>query len=657
MSRTAPIAPERYEEEALAVLKKHWGYDGFRSGQWNAMEAVLTGNDALTILPTGGGKSLCYQIPALVLEGLTLVVSPLVALMDDQVAQLRRRGVRATFINSTLSHRQIEERWNEAMFGGLKLLYLAPERLQTDVFRARAERLNVSLLAVDEAHCISEWGHSFRPAYLRIAEARRLIGDPPTIAVTATATPYVRRDIEERLELRAPVRIVTGFDRPNLTWSIFRTENKRGKVLEILKAVPGCGIVYAGTRKGTEEWATWLDRQGISAACYHGGLPADARSTAQACWIRGEKRVMVATNAFGMGIDKPDVRFVVHVDLPSSLESYYQEAGRGGRDGARAHAVLIYRPGDEDTPRRLLERSHPDRQTVRRVHDVLCSMHGVALGELPDEALPADPESVARAAGVDASAVEAVLEMLARQDVLSLRRPDPDSLLIRFLASREAVRDLARTARNDAMSRFVTDLMRCAPPESFDTWTELPRAGASRRLSLDAARLERGLDFLRQRELLAWHAGGRTILVSLNAPRSAHVPYDEAAAAQARRRSETRLDDMVRYARSPGCRRRFLLSYFGETSPERCGTCDVCLGRHEPIVVLPEHEPTIRHILNSVHAGTERNAWFGERSPRHRDVDALVDWLIRESYLRIANPLEERFELTEKARRLGFRAE
>ncbi|MFB3131422.1 MAG: ATP-dependent DNA helicase RecQ, partial [Rhodothermales bacterium] len=333
-------------EQAQAALRRFWGHPGFRPGQREVIEAVLAGRDVLAILPTGGGKSVCYQVPALLRDGLTLVVSPLIALMQDQVAQLDARGVKAAFINSTLAAREIEQRWTDAEFGRYRLLYVAPERLQSDIFLARAERLNVTLLAVDEAHCISEWGHHFRPSYLQIAQARVHLGDPPTIAVTATATPEVRRDIVEHLALRDPEVIVKGFDRPNLVWSIFRAENKREKVLDVLRGVPGSGLLYAATRRAVEDWAGWLAQQGETVMAYHGGLAHEVREKAQHAWIESRVRLVVATNAFGMGIDKPDVRSVIHLDVPASLEAYYQEAGRAGRDGHPADCILLWQKRD-----------------------------------------------------------------------------------------------------------------------------------------------------------------------------------------------------------------------------------------------------------------------------------------------------------------------
>ena len=313
-------------------MRRCWGYESFRPGQREVLEAVLDGRDVLGVLPTGGGKSLCYQIPAVLGEGLTLVISPLIALMQDQVEGLRSHGIDATFINSTIPKYEVEQRWTDAEHGRYDLLYMAPERLTTDVFRARAERLDVSLLAVDEAHCVSEWGHHFRPDYLEIPAGRSLVGDPPTVAVTATATPAVRKDIVQLLEMSDVAEVVRGFDRPNIIWSVFRTENKWAKLKDVVEGVDGSGIVYTATRSGVERWTRRLNDLGMRVAGYHGRMDGDEREQRQQAWVQDELRVIVATNAFGMGIDRPDVRLVVHYNLPKNLEGYYQEIGRAGRD-------------------------------------------------------------------------------------------------------------------------------------------------------------------------------------------------------------------------------------------------------------------------------------------------------------------------------------
>ena len=633
---------------AEAVLQRHWGHDRFRAGQWDAIEAVLAEQDVLAILPTGGGKSVCYQVPALLREGLTLVVSPLIALMQDQVAGLKARGIQADFINSTLSAREIDQRWTDAEFGRYRLLYVAPERLQTDVFLARAGRLNIRLLAVDEAHCISEWGHHFRPSYLQIAEARAQFGDPPTLAVTATATPEVRRDIVRHLALRGPRVIVKGFDRPNLVWSIFRTENKSAKVLDVVKGVEGSGVVYAATRRGTEEWAARLEKQGETAAAYHGGLKSDVRAERQAAWLRGETRIMVATNAFGMGIDKPDVRFVVHADVPGTLEAYYQEAGRGGRDGARAYAVLLFQPGDEATQRSLIEEGYPDAQTVRKVYDAACSLAQIPIGTLPEAPVAVDVEKVARVSGERLGKTKQAIELLERQGTWQPLLGHRHRAYLWFETSAEAMRHYA-DGQQAALSDFVDALLRAVHADAFSGWWDIDVRMLQRRTGLTRERLYKGMAFLEERGLLRWQPPGTTALVQLAEPRTSRLPVDDRMVRRAKRQAEARLEHMLRYARSVTCRRHFLLAYFGEGSPERCGQCDVCLGRHQAVVITPQDEPTMRHVLQQIAEAVPRSEWFVGEAPPPQRVDGLLAWLLQEGYVYLPDPLGETFQLTPKA--------
>jgi ATP-dependent DNA helicase RecQ len=315
---SVPKHVETVHAQANELLKRHWGYDEFRPGQWDVIAQVLAGRDALIVLPTGGGKSMCYQLPSLLLDGLTIVVSPLIALMQDQVDALKKRGIAAACLHSQLAPSAIEQIFTDAEFGRYRLLYMAPERFESELFQARASRLKVACLAIDEAHCISEWGYDFRPAYLAIPKAYPLLGHPPVVALTATATPGVRRDIAERLALRDPYRTVQGFDRPNIVWSVFRASDKRARLKDVLSGVPGCGVVYAATRRGVEQWSRQIAGMGVSVSSYHGGMEAQRREAEASTWLGGKTRVMVATNAFGMGIDHPGVRFVVHVDLPAT---------------------------------------------------------------------------------------------------------------------------------------------------------------------------------------------------------------------------------------------------------------------------------------------------------------------------------------------------
>ncbi len=636
-------------EEAQAVLRRHWRHAGFRPGQREAVEAVLAGRDVLAILPTGGGKSVCYQVPSLMRAGLTLVVSPLIALMQDQVAGLNARGVPAAFINSTLPAREIDQRWTDAEFGRYRLLYVAPERLQSEVFLARAARLKVHLLAVDEAHCISEWGHHFRPSYLKIAQARTLLGDPQTLAVTATATPEVRRDIVEHLALRDPEVLVKGFDRPNLVWSLFRTESKRETVRNVLTGVPGSGVVYAATRRGVETWATWLTEQGEAAVAYHAGLSAEDREKAQQAWLEDRARVVVATNAFGMGIDKPAVRFVIHVDVPASLEAYYQEAGRAGRDGRKAYAVLIFTPRDEATQRALIEESHPDAKSVARVYDAVCNLAQIPHGVLPEDPVTLDVDAIVQLTGFAPSRVRAAVELLMRQETWQALPSHRHHGLIRFQQPADAVRRYAEGLQNKALARFVMALLRTVHADAFAGWWEIDLRLLERRTAVLRDRLLHGMEFLKEHGLIQWRAPDQALRVQFNEPRAVRLPVDDLAVRRAKKRAEARLRDMLRYARSVTCRRHFLLAYFGEKSPERCGQCDICLGRHRAVVITPDDEPVMRHILHQIEQDVPRHAWFDEQPVPDHHVDGLIDYLVQEGFLYVEAPLEEIFSITEKA--------
>ncbi|PEN12886.1 RecQ family ATP-dependent DNA helicase [Longibacter salinarum] len=639
-------------EDARAILQDTWGYTDFRPGQDEIIEAVLEKRDVLGVLPTGGGKSICYQVPSLLGDGFTMVISPLIALMQDQVAGLKARGIEAAFINSTLSHREIDQRWTDAEHGRYRLLYVAPERLESDMFEARASRLNVSLLAVDEAHCVSEWGHHFRPAYLKIPEGRELLDNPPTIAVTATATPYVRKDVIEHLELDDPLELVHGFDRPNIVWSVFRTESKKQKVSDVLGGVVGSGIVYASTRRGVNTWTRWLEAQGVSAAGYHGGLESSERSRIQDEWVEGATRVIVATNAFGMGIDKSDVRFVVHVDLPDSIEAYYQEAGRGGRDGKPSYAVLLFQPPDAETQEALIESAHPSGKEVRTVYDAICNAGQVPIGSEPDGPVVVNEEVVMKLTDLSRGKIKTSIELLERQDairVLPRRRHDG---LIRFEEPANALRNYAHQLENRRLATFVQDLLRTVHADAFSGWWRLDLRRLVRRTELERERVSRGLEYLAERGLLTWHPPGDALRVELTIPRAQKLPVDDRGVTTAKKRAAKRLKYMLRYARSSTCRRRFLLTYFGETASETCGTCDVCLGRHEVQPVTPEDEETLRHILKSVAEGEERDSWFDDPGERVRyQVDRLVDWLVRHDYLSLKDPLDERYVVTEKASR------
>jgi ATP-dependent DNA helicase RecQ len=576
-------------EAARAALRQYWGYADFRPGQDQAIRNVLGGGDSLTIMPTGGGKSLCYQVPAMLLPGVTLVVSPLISLMKDQVDALDAAGVPATFINSTLPQGEMQARLEGAQRGTYRLVYVAPERFDAEGFRRRLASIPVSLLAVDEAHCVSEWGHDFRPSYLRLREVRALLGDPPVAALTATATPEVREDIVRQLRLRDPAVLVTGFDRRNLHWHVMHAKNDSERdrlLLRLLKGREGSAIVYASTRKNVDAITALLNGMGTRAVGYHAGLPDRDRKRIQDEFMSGQVRTVVATNAFGMGIDKGDVRVVVHYNMPGNLEAYYQEAGRAGRDGGESDCVLLHAHRDKFTHEYFINSAYPPRRAVEGMmralrqgasHDGLFSL---PIGEL---ARVVDGVKDERQA---ASAVR-VLEQfgLVRQTYGN----GPQPVRVRLLARPERIsRELADFP---AELRFLRGLWRGAGGEALYRGVELDWR------ALDGAAGERGaaralLEALGDGGFVEWRvlAGEGVWVLDRDTPVN-RLEIDWRALDERRRREDGKLRSMQQYAYTDGCRRGFVLRYFGDPAAMReCGACDNCLGA-SPLGGTPGGEP------------------------------------------------------------------
>jgi ATP-dependent DNA helicase RecQ len=567
-------------EQAVETLHRAFGYEAFRPGQEKAVRAVLEGRDTLVILPTGGGKSLCYQVPALLLPRLTVVVSPLISLMKDQVDALTARGLPAAFINSTLSANEAADRLARAQRGELKLLYVAPERFDQGSTAERLRRIGVSLLAVDEAHCVSEWGHDFRPSYLRIHDVRRQLGAPPTVALTATATPEVRLDIARQLELQDPVTVITGFDRRNLHYHVEPTRTEADKDAALVRALrgrDGISIVYASTRRSVERITQVVERAGIPVVGYHAGLDDAHRHEVQDAFMREDVRVIVATNAFGMGIDKPNVRLVVHHAMPGTLEAYYQEAGRAGRDGQHSDCVLLHSFPDRFTHEFFIKGSHPERKLIEQVYARLqrdADRTGL---------VQATPREIAGMlpGKVGEREVESCMRILVRAGAL---RSEPESsarVFVRLLATPERIRRELPADRG--MER---ELLRAL-------WRAVG-AAIQRGAAIDLDGLPPGfggsagvvpmLEELQARQFLVWErTGGGTRLTRPGTSIDAFKVDWEGL--ERRRRAElSKLDAMQRYAYATGCRRAFVLRYFGDPDANAaCSGCDNCLGLHKGI--------------------------------------------------------------------------
>jgi ATP-dependent DNA helicase RecQ len=571
-------------ERAEEVLERYWGYAAFRGGQEKAIRSVLDRQDTLVVMPTGGGKSLCYQVPALLFEGITMVVSPLISLMKDQVDRLREVGVPALLVNSSLAPSDLAEYLREVDAGRVKLLYVAPERFDNAAFLERAAGWNISLLAVDEAHCVSQWGHDFRPAYLRVGGVRPLLGNPPIVALTATATPEVRKDIEKQLSLRAPRSFVTGFDRRNLLWRVWRVKNDSEKDRRLLKLIArpeGSAIVYASTRKNVDALTALLRGMGVPAVGYHAGLPDAERKALQEAFMTGEARVVVATNAFGMGIDKADVRLVVHYDMPGSLEAYYQEGGRAGRDGADAECVLLHAYKDRFTHEFFLDGTHPPRKLIE---STFRELRGLA-----DEggSVRISVQDLARtvAPGKGDRQVYSALRILEESGLIAgSRAGGGDSIgIMRLVASPERIRDELAAPEDAEALRFLRQLWKLAGGSVIHRGValsprEVHRAGGG------YGRARELLRDLQARGFLDWsERSAEGILVLDRATPIPRLPIDWAAQERRRRNDHRKLQEMQGYVYTDGCRRGFVLRYFGEEGvADGCGACDNCLGETPP---------------------------------------------------------------------------
>ena len=641
---------EELFKKAHHNLQKYWGYEDFRPGQDDAIKSVLKGRDTVVLFPTGGGKSICYQIPATVFPGVTIVISPLVALMHDQVQQLQERGIRATYINSSIHFREVEQRLVNARNGMYDLMYMAPERLKTSIWEAEGPKLSIDLVAVDEAHCISEWGHDFRPAYREIKTLMKPVAeDAAWMALTATATPEVRDDIVESLDFQEPKIISMGFERPNLKWWVIQTPQKDRKLHEIVRKSEGSGLIYGGTRRNCERLAEDLNQEGFQVRAYHAGIEGKERDLIQQKWINDEIPLVVATNAFGMGIDKANCRYVVHYDMPYSLEAYYQEAGRAGRDGRESYPILLYKPADYKQGRSRIIGSYPDQNQLQKVYDALCDSLNLAVGSEMEEPECVKLESIQKRSGLPSKIAVSSMKLLDQLGTIKLVSEVRSSIGIRFAANAEFVREFIKTADNKRKAEFVDTLYRQFGAETHHKKVYLDVSYLEEKMQIRENKLLKGLEVLANEQMLEYDFVGEEPLVRLLDARVSTLPVNKNSLERHRNILLRKLNYMKGYVETRSCRSKYIRTYFGEERvPDHCGNCDNCLHNNKKRESLNKRDiekikKIMRDTPRTLKELRQLTKWNSNR------LQQILSYLTREGYVESKIKEPDRFYWTGSA--------
>lgn len=546
--------------------------------QEDIIYSVLSGTDTIALLPTGGGKSVCFQVPSLLREGICLVVTPLIALMNDQVEQLKKRGIHAVAIHSGMNYREIDVLLDNCIYGSVKFLYLSPERLHTELFIERVKLMKVSLLAIDEAHCISQWGYDFRPAYLKIADLRKLLPKVPVLALTATATAQVRDDITEKLDFPPQHGVFQKtFARENLSFVVRKTENKERKLLEILQKVQGSAIIYVRSRKATHDVATWLNNRKISASYYHAGLSYEDRTSRQEQWIHNQVRVMVCTNAFGMGIDKADVRVVIHLDLPENLESYYQEAGRAGRDGQRAFATLLFQDADALSLQYKTEKNHPAPAVLKRIYQALCNYYQLAVGSAQGESFDFDLQDFSERFKLNSAEAYSALKKLEEEGLIQFNESyyNPSHLFVPIDKTKLYEFQIAY-AQFDPVIKMM---LRLYGGELFSEFVKISEAYMAKGLKITEGELTKILLHLHELKVVVYQPLKNKPQVTFVLPRqdAERLPLDLVRIELRKKTVMHQMQTMIDYTSTRQCRMNFIQEYFNEVPIAVCGLCDICI--------------------------------------------------------------------------------
>lgn len=621
-----------------SILKHYWGYDNFRGIQEDIISSIGSGRDTLGLMPTGGGKSITFQVPALANPGLCLVITPLIALMKDQVQNLRKHGIKAQAVYSGMTCEEIVIALENCIFGDYKFLYISPERLGTEIFQNKLRSMKVSMITVDESHCISQWGYDFRPAYLKIADVRKLLPDVPVLALTATATPEVVKDIQVRLAFREENVFRMSFERKNLAYIVRRTEDKSGELLHILNQVQGSAIVYTRNRKRTKEISLFLNQHDISATFYHAGLDNKTKDLRQKGWQAGTYRVMVATNAFGMGIDKPDVRLVIHIDFPDSPEAYFQEAGRAGRDGQKAYAVLLYAQSDKTILKKRISDTFPEKDYIRQVYEHINYYYQMAMGDGRGCTFAFNIDEFCQRFKHFPVRVDSALKILTRAGYLEYTDEQDNASRLIFTLRRD---ELYRMEEHNQDTEKLLRIILRSYTGLFSDYAYINEETLAQRSGLSRQQVYDTLILLTKRHILHYIPGKKTpyIIYTRERQDTNRIVLNKEVYEDRKRSYEKRIQAMLEYAESNDqCRSRMLLHYFGENNEHNCGQCDVCLEKHTSGLKKGEYEDIasdIKNLLNR-HPHTPQEVIHALSVPEEKILNVLT-YLLSEERIKQEN--------------------
>lgn len=617
------------------ILKKHFGYSSFRPLQLDIIQSVYEGHDTLALMPTGGGKSITFQVPALAMGGTCLVISPLIALMKDQVENLKKKGINAIAIHSGLSSREIDIALDNVAYGNIKFLYLSPERVGTELFLNRLQKMTISMIAVDESHCISQWGYDFRPSYLEIVELRKHLPDVPVLAVTATATPEVAIDIQDKLDFKNGKLFQSSFERSNLAYVVRCCDDKEQQLIKIANNVKGTGVVYVRNRNKTKEVATLLTKAGITADFYHAGLSTEMRNLKQDRWIKGQIRVIVATNAFGMGIDKSDVRFVVHMDVPDCVEAYFQEAGRAGRDLKKSYAVMLYSHSDELQSRDRLEKSFPPIEEVKRIYQALFSFYNIPYGGGKGSVYDFNLMEFCTHYRMSSLIVYNASQILKGEGYLEITDEIDNPSRAMFTVSRE---DLYKVQVSRKELDAITKLLLRAYSGLFSNYSNIDEGYLARMANTTPQMIYELLKQLAKTGVISYIPRKKTPLIIFTEERldDKNIRFSPENYRYRKERYQKRLDAMLDYCNTKRCRNQQLLAYFGETGGKPCGICDVCLEKNDLNLSNYDFEAIKEDILNLIPPGGIPAKELHECSKHSPEkVKTVVGWLIDSNRIEI----------------------